>query len=348
MDLPLVWFVLIALLWTGYLVLEGFDFGVGMLLRPFARNDTERRVMINTIGPVWDGNEVWLLVAGGATFAAFPEWYATLFSGFYIPLLLILLALIIRGVAFEWRGKINDDEWRDRWDWVITIGSWVPAVLFGVAFANLVRGVPIDADKQFVGNLADLLNPFALLGGIVTALIFLMHGAIFIALKTDGEIRFRASALAARLALPVTVAAGGWVVWLQLEHSGKVWTWIPLLIAAVSLIGVITAARLRLEGRAFALSALAIIATVTLIFGSMFPDVMPSSLDPANSLTIRNASSTEYTLGIITWIAAFLTPLVLGYQGWTYWVFRKRLTTASIPPHAGLPRREPTDLDSRH
>jgi cytochrome d ubiquinol oxidase subunit II len=348
MDLPVVWFVLIAVLWTGYLVLEGFDFGVGMLLRPFSRNDTERRVMINTIGPVWDGNEVWLLVAGGATFAAFPEWYATLFSGFYIPLLLILLALIIRGVAFEWRGKINDDAWRNRWDWVITIGSWVPAVLFGVAFANLARGVPIDADKQYVGNLFDLLSPFALLGGVVTALIFLMHGAIFIALKTDGEIRERAGALAARLALPVTVLAGGWVVWLQLAYSGKGWTWIPLVVAAVSLVGVIAAAAQRREGRAFALSALAIIATVTLLFGSMFPDVMPSSLDPAFSLTIRNASSTDYTLGIMTWIAAFLTPLVLGYQGWTYWVFRKRLTTASIPAHIGLPRREPSDLDNRH
>ncbi len=348
MDLPVVWFVLIALLWTGYLVLEGFDFGVGMLLRPFSRNDTERRVMINTIGPVWDGNEVWLLVAGGATFAAFPEWYATMFSGFYIPLLLILLALIIRGVAFEWRGKINDDAWRNRWDWVITIGSWVPAVLFGVAFANLARGVPIDADKQFVGNLFDLLSPFALLGGVVTASVFLMHGAIFIALKTDGEIRERAGALAARLALPVTVIAGGWVVWLQVAYSGKAWTWIPLLVAAVSLVGVIAAARQRLEGRAFALSAVAIIATVTLLFGSMYPDVMPSSLDPAYSLTISNASSTDYTLGIMTWVAAFLTPLVLGYQGWTYWVFRKRLTTASIPAHIGLPRREPSDLDSRH
>ncbi len=343
MDLPVVWFVLIAVLWTGYLVLEGFDFGVGMLLRPLSRNDTERRLMINTIGPVWDGNEVWLLVAGGATFAAFPEWYATMFSGFYLPLLLILLALIIRGVAFEWRGKIDDDAWRRRWDWCITIGSWVPAVLFGVAFGNLVRGVPIDADMQFAGDFFDLLNPFSLVGGAVTTLVFLTHGAVFLALKTDGEIRERAGTLAARLALPTTAVAAIWVVWLQLSYSEKTWTLLPLAVAALALVGVVATTRARREGWAFVLSAVAIVATVVLIFGSMFPDVMPAT-DPAYSLTIRNASSTDYTLTIMTWVAVILTPLVLGYQGWTYWVFRKRLTTAVIPPHAGLPKVEPEDL----
>ncbi len=344
MDLQVVWFVLIAVLWTGYLVLEGFDFGVGMLLRPFSRTDTERRVLINTIGPVWDGNEVWLLVAGGATFAAFPEWYATMFSGFYLPLLLILVALIIRGVAFEWRGKINDDRWRARWDWCITVGSWVPAVLFGVAFANLVRGVPIDADKQYVGTFFDLLSPFALLGGAVTAMVFLMHGAIFLALKTDGDVRERAGRLAARLSLPTTALAAAWVIWLQIAYSEKAWTILPLGVAAVALVGVVALTRARREGWAFTLSAVAIVATVVLIFGSMYPDVMPSTIDAAYSLTIRNASSTEYTLTIMTWVAVVLTPVVLGYQGWTYWVFRKRLTTSSIPPHGGLPRDEPKDL----
>lgn len=344
MDLPVVWFVLIAVLWTGFLVLEGFDFGVGMLLKTFARNDNERRLLINTIGPLWDGNEVWLLVAGGATFAAFPEWYATMFSGFYLPLLLILLALILRGVAFEWRGKINDQKWRDRWDWCITVGSWVPAFLFGVAFGNLVRGVPIDADGQFVGNFFDLLNPFALVGGMVTLLAFLTHGTVFVALKTDGDVRRRAAALAARLALPTTAVAAAWAVWLQLSYSGKAWTIVPLGIAAFSLIGVIATTRARREGWAFALSALAIVGTVVLIFGSMFPDVMPSTIDAAYSLTIRNASSTDYTLTIMTWVAAVLTPLVIGYQGWSYWVFRKRLTVSQIPPHTGLPREEPADL----
>ena len=201
MELSTVRFVLIAVLWSGYHVLEGFDFGVGMLLPVLGRDDKERRVLINTIGPVWDGNEVWLLTAGGATFAAFPEWYATLFSGFYLPLLLILLALIVRVVSFEWRGMIDDDRWRRRTDWTLTIGSWVPAVLWGVAFANIVRGVHLDADHQYVGSFWDLLNPFALLGGATTALIFLTHGAVFLALKTDGDVRARAGALAARLSV---------------------------------------------------------------------------------------------------------------------------------------------------
>ena len=198
MELTTVWFVLIAVLWIGYFALEGFDFGVGMLLPVLARDDRERRVMINTIGPVWDGNEVWVLVAGGATFAAFPEWYATLFSGFYLPLLLILLALIVRGVAFEYRHKRPDAAWQAWWDRAIIVGSLVPAVLWGVAFANIARGVPIDADKEFTGNLLTLLNPFGLLGGVVTLLLFLTHGAMFLALKTDGEIRYRARALSVR------------------------------------------------------------------------------------------------------------------------------------------------------
>src|SRR6187399_2088915 len=196
MDLALVWFLLLAVLWTGYLVLEGFDFGVAMLM-PFAgRTNTERRVLINTIGPVWDGNEVWLLTAGGATFAAFPEWYATLFSGFYLPLLLILLALIVRGLAFEYRHQRPEASWHSWWDRAIVVGSYVPAFLWGVAFANIVRGVPIDENKEFTGSLFTLLNPFALLGGVVTLLLFLTHGAMFLALKTDGDIRVRARGVA--------------------------------------------------------------------------------------------------------------------------------------------------------
>ncbi|MBK5248409.1 MAG: cytochrome d ubiquinol oxidase subunit II [Actinomycetales bacterium] len=340
MDLPLLWFLLIAVLWLGYLVLEGFDFGVGMLMRPLSRTDTDRRLVINTIGPVWDGNEVWLLVAGGATFAAFPEWYATMFSGFYLPLLLILAALIIRGVAFEYRGKIDDDTWRARWDWAITIGSWVPSVLWGVAFANLVRGVRIDADHQMVSGFFELLNPFALLGGATTTLLFLTHGAIFISLKTDGEMRERAGRLAAVLSVPTVVVAGVFALWAQTAYSAHVWTWAPVLVAAGALVGVVLMTRARREGWAFTLSALAIAAVVVFIFGTLFPNVMPASNDPANSLTIANASSTDYTLTVMTWVAAFMTPLVLAYQGWTYWVFRKRLTAAAIPAHIGLPLRD--------
>ncbi|GGC12780.1 cytochrome d ubiquinol oxidase subunit II [Cellulomonas carbonis] len=334
MDLSTLWFGLIAVLWTGYLVLEGFDFGVGMLLPVLGRKDRERRLMINTIGPVWDGNEVWLLTAGGATFAAFPEWYATLFSGFYLPLFLILLALIVRVVAFEWRGKIDDPAWRAWADRALVVGSWVPAVLWGVAFANIVRGVELDADHQYVGGFFALLNPFALLGGATTALLFLTHGAVFLALKTDGEMRRRAGALAARLAVVTLVVAGAFAVWAQVAYSVP-WTWAATAVAAGGLGWLVVATRSRREGQAFVASAGTIVAAVVLIFGSLYPDVMPA-VDPANSLTVDNASSTDYTLTIMTWVAVVLTPVVLLYQGWTYWVFRKRLTVEHIPDHTGL------------
>ncbi|KGM15097.1 cytochrome C oxidase assembly protein, partial [Actinotalea fermentans ATCC 43279 = JCM 9966 = DSM 3133] len=315
MELSDVWFVLIAVLWTGYLVLEGFDFGVGMLLPILGKGDKDRRVMINTIGPVWDGNEVWLLTAGGATFAAFPEWYASMFSGFYLALLAILVALILRVVSFEWRGKIDSVVWRKRIDLALIVGSWLPAVLWGVAFGNLVRGVELDASHTFVGAFVDLLNPFALLGGATTAMIFLTHGAVFIALKTDGDIRHRAAAFAERSAMVTVVVAGAFAVWTQLAYS-VAWTWAATLLAAVALVGLVVAARLRREGWAFVASAVAIVAAVVLIFGSLYPDVMPA-LDPANSLTVDNASSSDYTLTIMTWVAAILTPLVLAYQAWT-------------------------------
>ena len=336
MELSTVWFILIAVLWTGYLVLEGFDFGVGMLLPVLGRKDVERRVMINTVGPVWDGNEVWLLTAGGATFAAFPEWYATMFSGFYLALLLILLGLIVRVVAFEWRGKIDDDRWRRVADRALIVGSWLPAVLWGVAFGNLVRGVHLDADHQYAGTFLDLLNPFALLGGATTGLIFLTHGAVFLALKTDGDMRRRAGALAARLAVVTLVVAGGFALWAQVAYSSVAWTWAATAAAAVALVGLVITTRSRREGWAFVSSAVAIVAAVVLIFGSMYPDVMPA-LDGISSLTVENASSTDYTLTVMTWVAVVLTPLVLLYQGWTYWVFRKRITVEHIPASIGLP-----------
>ncbi|MBO0921149.1 cytochrome d ubiquinol oxidase subunit II [Cellulomonas sp. zg-ZUI222] len=340
MDLPVVWFLLIAVLWTGYLVLEGFDFGVGMLLAILPRGDKlrrekERRLMINTIGPVWDGNEVWLLTAGGATFAAFPEWYATLFSGFYLPLFLILIALIVRVVAFEWRGKIDSPQWRTWADRALIFGSFVPALLWGVAFANLVRGVELDANHQYVGGFFALLSPFALLGGVVTLSIFLTHGAIFLAMKTDGEMRERAGTFAARSSVVTLLAAGVWAVWAQVAYSGEPWTWAAVLVAAVALVLVVVATRQRREALAFGASVVTIVAAVVLIFGSMFPDVMPA-FDPANSLTVENASSTDYTLTVMTWVAVILTPIVLLYQGWTYWVFRKRLTIEHIPEATGL------------
>jgi len=312
---------------------------VGMLMSLLPRGraehrEKERRVLLNTIGPVWDGNEVWLITAGGATFAAFPEWYATLFSGFYLPLLLILVALIVRGVAIEYRGKIADAVWSRRCDLAIQVGSWVPAVLWGVAFANLVRGVQLDEAHQYVGGFWALLNPFALLGGVTTLVLFLLHGAVFVALKTDGEIRARARRFAGVLALVAVLVAGGWAVWAQVAFS-VTWTWAVVVVAALGLVGVALTNRAGREGWAFGLSAVTIVAAVVLIFGSMYPDVMPG-LDGGNSLTIAEASSTPYTLTIMTWVAVFLTPLVILYQGWTYWVFRRRLTVDHIPAPAGL------------
>jgi cytochrome d ubiquinol oxidase subunit II len=330
MELSTVWFILIAFLWVGYFVLEGFDFGVGMLLPFFAKDEVERRVMINTIGPVWDGNEVWLIVAGASTFAAFPEWYATLFSGFYLPLLLILLTLIGRGVAFEYRHKRDDPVWRGRWDAVIFLGSAVPAVLWGVAFANIVRGVAIDADKEFTGSTFDLLNPFGLVGGVTTALLFLTHGALFIALKTDGDIRHRARTLALRTGLAAAVSAVVFMVWAQ-SLTGNAGSLVLFAVAAVALLGGLATAWQRREGLAFAGTFVAIGFAVAALFVALFPDVMPSTLGAAYSLTTSNASSTDYSLKVMTIVAAIFSPIVMLYEGWSYWVFRRRISTAHIP-----------------
>lgn len=329
MELHDVWFVLIAVLWTGYFFLEGFDFGIGVLTKLLARNRKERRVLINTIGPVWDGNEVWLLSAGGATFAAFPEWYATLFSGFYLPLLVILVCLIVRGVAFEYRAKRPEERWQRNWEHAIFWTSLLPAVLWGVAFGNIVRGVKIDAEMEYVGNLADLLNPYAILGGLVTLTLFTFHGAVFAALKTVGDIRARARKQAVALGLLTAVLALGFLSWTQLD-SGDGASLGAMVVAVVALIAAIVAIRAGREGWSFALSGLTIVAAVAMLFLTLFPNVMPSSLNPAWSLTVTNASSTPYTLKIMTWCAGIATPVVLLYQGWTYWVFRKRIGTHHI------------------
>ncbi|MFC9795204.1 cytochrome d ubiquinol oxidase subunit II [Streptomyces sp. NPDC057695] len=329
MELHDVWFVLIAVLWIGYFFLEGFDFGVGILTKLLARDRPEKRVLINTIGPVWDGNEVWLLTAGGATFAAFPEWYATLFSGFYLPLLIILVCLIVRGVAFEYRAKRPEEDWQRNWEQAIFWTSLIPAFLWGVAFANIVRGVKIDADMEFVGSFWELLNPYALLGGLVTLTLFTFHGAVFVSLKTVGDIRTRARALALKLGLVTAVAAVGFLLWTQLD-TGDGWSLAAMLVAVVALVGAIGAIKAGREGWSFALSGVTITAAVAMLFLALFPDVMPSSLDPEWSLTVTNASSSPYTLKIMTWCAAIATPLVLLYQSWTYWVFRKRIGTQHI------------------
>ena len=336
MDLALIWFLLIAVLWTGYFVLEGFDFGVGMLWPILGKGvdaqDTEkrRRVLLNTIGPVWDGNEVWVLTAGGATFAAFPHWYATLFSGFYLPLLLILVALIVRNMGFDYRGKRADATWKANWDKAIMIGSFLPALLWGVALTNIVRGVPIDADMEFTGNLFTLLNPVGLLGGLVFVALFLTHGAYFVALKTDGPIRAEARAFATKSGLVTAVLAVVLLLVLGLR-DGSIWSWLTTAVAALALLGSIAANARGKEGMAFTGTAITIAAAVATYFFLLYPNVMPSSTNPAFSLTIENASSTDYTLKITTVAALVFTPVVLLYQGWTYWVFRKRITTEHIP-----------------
>jgi cytochrome d ubiquinol oxidase subunit II len=334
MELHDVWFVLIAVLWTGYFFLEGFDFGVGILTKLLARNRPERRVLINTIGPVWDGNEVWLLTAGGATFAAFPEWYATLFSGFYLPLLAVLVCLIVRVVAFEYRSKRPEESWQRNWETAIFWTSLIPAFLWGVAFGNIVRGVKIDRNFEYVGGIGDLLNPYALLGGLVTLTLFTFHGAVFTALKTVGDIRLRARKLALRVGLVTAVVALGFLLWTQADNGdGK--SLVALVVAVVALVAALVATGVGREGWAFSLSGVTIVATVAMLFLSLFPNVMPSTLNAHWSLTVANASSSPYTLKIMTWCAGIATPLVLLYQSWTYWVFRKRIGTQHIadPAH---------------
>ncbi len=344
MDLATFWFIVLGVLWTGYFVLEGFDFGVGMLLPVLggkryatdrADGEKRRRLLLTTIGPVWDGNEVWVLTAGGATFAAFPNWYATMFSGFYLPLLLILVALIVRNLGFEYRHKRPGATWKARWDQAIFWGSLAPALLWGVALTNVVRGVPINADKEYVGNLFTLLNPVGLLGGLVFVALFLTHGAIFVALKTDGRIRHEARSIAQRVGVVAALLAV--VLLLVLGASdGKLGSWVTTVVAAGSLLAAIWANRVGREGWAFIGTAVTIAMAVATYFLMLFPNVMPSSLDPAWNLTIANASSTDYTLKVMTIVAVVFTPIVLLYQGWTYWVFRQRLATTHIPDDAPL------------
>lgn len=334
MELTTVWFILIAVLWIGYFVLEGFDFGVGILLPILGRDDRERRVLLNTIGPLWDGNEVWLLVAGGATFAAFPEWYATLFSGFYLPLFLILISLILRNVAFEFRGKHDSVRWRAWWDRAIFFGSLLPAILWGVAFGNIVGGVDIDADKEYVGTFFDLLNPYAILGGLVTLSLFVTHGAVFLSLKTLGDVRDRARAVALKSGLAAAGLAVGFLAWTYFQRDGAQhagWFVVLAVLAAIALLAGLEATRRGREGWAFVGTAATLALAVASLFTVLFPNVMPSTLDDAWSLTTTNASSTHKTLTIMTWVAAVFTPLVVMYQAWSIYVFRKRLGVHHIP-----------------
>ncbi|MFJ1762685.1 cytochrome d ubiquinol oxidase subunit II [Amycolatopsis sp. NPDC088138] len=330
MTLAIVWFCVIAFFWAGYLFLEGFDFGVGMLLPFLARDNTERRVMVNTIGPVWDGNEVWVIVAGGAMFAAFPGWYASLFSAAYLPLLLLLLALIGRGVAFEYRGKVDSDRWRRTWDRVIMIGSWIPPLGVGLVLATSVLGLPLDAEGNRVGSAFAAFRWDTLLGAVAIAAFSITHGAAFLALKTTGDLRERARHLALRLlpfAMVPIVAFLAVVQW----RGGTLWTLLAFGVAAVAAAVAWFRLRADRDGQAFAALGVMIAAAAVTMFGSLYPNVLPSTLDAANTLTIADTASSPYTLTVMTWVAVFGAPAVLIYQGWTYWVFRKRIGTQHIP-----------------
>ena len=333
-GLEIFWFLVIAVLWIGYFALEGFDFGVGMLLPVVGKSDLDRRVMINTIGPVWDGNEVWLLVAGGATFAAFPNWYSTLFSGFYLPLFLILAALIFRGIAFEYRSKRDQPKWHLAWDHAIFWGSLVPSLLWGVAFANILRGTPIGPNSTYLGSFFNLLNAYSLLGGVTTLLLFALHGSIFLSLKTTEDIKERAEGAAKVLAPAAGVALLAFLAWTYVNardahNVGIVPPFVPILaIAAVAAVGWLM--REKLQGWAFVANAVAMIGLVATIFLNLYPRVMVSSISPAFNLTIGNSSSAPYTLKVMTIVALIFTPLVLVYQGWSYWVFRARVRRPAV------------------
>jgi cytochrome d ubiquinol oxidase subunit II len=329
MDLNTVWFILTLVLVIGFFLLEGFDYGVGILLPFLGKDDVDRRVIINTIGPFWDGNEVWLITAGGAMFAAFPEWYATLFSGFYLALVLILVALIVRGVAFEFRSKDKHPAWRKLWDWMIFVGSFLPALLWGVAFSNLIGGVPIDGDMQYVGGFWDLLSPYALAGGLASLTAFSLHGAIFLSLKTKGELVQRAQKAAARLWVPAVVAGAlfviaGFIATDIYSRVGLVLAVLPLGAAAALLASGWLVRQVR-HGWAFAMTSLTIALSVATVAIGLYPRLMVSSLNPEWSLTIYNASSSPYTLTVMTIVALVFVPIVLLYQGWSYWIFRKRI-----------------------
>jgi cytochrome bd ubiquinol oxidase subunit II len=343
-----LWFIAIATLWAGYFMLEGFDFGVGILLPFLGRDETRRRILINAIGPVWDGNEVWLLTAGGATFAAFPGWYAAMFSAFYLPLLLILIALIFRGVAFEYRGKRDGAAWRRRWDAAIFGGSLLPAILWGVAFGNVLRGIRLDAAHNYVGNFFDLLNPYALLGGLATLALFTLDGALFLALKTTADVRRDAGAAARLAGVGAVVAGGGFLSWTELSyrteaHSATSAASVILAaVAAVALVTALAATLNRREGLAFGSAAAGIATATAALFTALYPDVLPSTISVAYTLTTGNASSTAKTLALMTVIACIFLPFVLAYQGWTYWVFRKRLGASPEPPPQAQQPHEPT------
>jgi cytochrome bd-type quinol oxidase subunit 2 len=333
MHLHTLWFILLAILWVGFFVLEGFDFGVGALHTVVGRTDTERRVAINTIGPWWDGNEVWLIVAGAGTFAAFPGWYATMFSALYLALLLVLVALIARGVAFEFKGRSEDPRWRAVWTWCMTLGSLLIPLLIGVGLGDLLVGLPIDAAHNYTGDFFDLLTPYGLWTGVTLLSLCLLHGVTFLKLRTTEQVRERARALARPLGWVASALVVGFVIW-TLAVAGS--TDVPGPVQVLAVIAVLFAVRLAStdnDGWAFAASAVAIAATVGSIFIELYPNVMVSSTSAAYNLSVNNSASGHYALVVMSIVTVLFLPLVLVYQGWSFYVFRGRVRAPAAQGH---------------
>ena len=339
LHLNTLWFVIIAVLWVGFFVLEGFDFGVGMLHLRVGRDEPERRLVVSTIGPWWDGNEVWLVVAGAGTFAAFPQWYATMFSALYLAFLLVLAALMARGVALEYTTKRDGERWRMRWRWALTLGSALIPLLIGVGLGDLLNGLPIDSAHEYTGDFFDLLTPFGLWTGVTFLGLCLLHGVTFLKLRTTGRLRERAQTLAAPAGLAAIALVVGFVIWTRAIIAGPD---VPDPVQILAVIAVIAAARLASsdhDGWAFSASAVAIAATVGSIFIELYPNVMVSSTNTAFNLTVHNAASSAYALKVMTIVTVIFLPLVLLYQGWSFYVFRGRLkgpaATPPVPPAPG-------------
>jgi len=331
MSLEVLWFVVIGFFWTGFFVLEGFDFGVGMLHRSVGRTEGERRAAVASVGPLWDGNEVWLIVGGAAIFAAFPAWYATWFSAAYLAVMLLLVALIIRGVSFEWYGRGDGDRWRGTWSWALTIGSTLIPLVLGIALGDLLTGLPIDDDEQFTGSVWDLFTPYGVWMGVTLVLLSLLHGSTFLGLRTTGVLHERAHATARRLSWPAVVVVAVFAAWTVAVSDGGAWRSAAAVVPALGALAAALLLRAGREGGSFTGTAVAIGGSVAALFANLYPQVMVSSTDPTYSLTVSGAASSEYALKVMTVVAAVVTPLVLLYQGWSYWVFRARVTASPEP-----------------
>jgi cytochrome d ubiquinol oxidase subunit II len=339
MSLVPFWFIVIAILWIGFFVLEGFDFGVGMLHSAVGGDDAGRRAAINTIGPLWDGNEVWLIVAGAAIFAAFPGWYATMFSGMYLAMVLLLAALIIRGVAFEYRGKRDAARWRRTWDALLTGGSLLAPLLIGIALADLLHGLPINSAQDYTGSFWNLLQPYAVFTGITLVLICLLHGATFLSLKTTGDLHRRSRAEARRVAPLTGAAVIGFVIWTHVTANGGFFLNLIELLAILAVLAAVLLVYEQRDGFAFAATTVTIAACIGSIFVDLYPNVMVSSTNPAYNLTVHNTASGAYSLKAMTIVVIIFLPLVLAYQAWTYYVFRRRVSReqflSAAPPVPG-------------